>query len=487
MVSEQRGAPLKRAATAMRRLLGLRAAGRHNGLPPRPFSAGTRPVIRWIKGDGKDDVVTRSAIAQATRLFGPDVDYCLCTAEISASRARDVLAWASQPVEWWPVEAADNPGLTAALAAAGCGPEAFGYWWKWLPERVRPGAPEWILDGDMVITGAPAWFDAWRSGRDGLRVTQDDAWDINGLYGEYLPLVDTALRLYSGLISLPPGLRYLPAMLRVMAEQPLAPGHDGRTNMSEQGIVAAAMGRLGATPIPLHEFPFGRAFEANLNHGLKGPVGTPWGYHFGHAFRQANIHYERLAAAGIVDVHDETPPPAQRFRWLRNFGQWGRDGWSMEMTCVERIAALAREHPGAPLLEIGTSRGYLAAVLAASGRRVTTIDHADRGATANLAGLDVEVVVDRAAGFLRRDARSFPLITVDLHGNRVPVWKRLWPLLVRRLAPGGRLVLYNSHLWQMPEWQRETGLQWVMNTKLAGWTVETFATPLPGMIVCRHG
>jgi hypothetical protein len=62
----------------------------------RPFSLGSRPVIRWIKGDGLDDEITRSVIAQATRLFGASVDYCLCSAGISPARARAVLAWAEQ-------------------------------------------------------------------------------------------------------------------------------------------------------------------------------------------------------------------------------------------------------------------------------------------------------------------------------------------------------------------------------------------------------
>src|SRR5262249_47979146 len=90
--------------------------------PGRPFASGNRPVIRWIKGDGRDDEVTRSAIAQATRLFGDSVDYCLCTAEISPARARAVLAWAEQPVEWWPVKPEDNPRLSAALTVSGCYP-----------------------------------------------------------------------------------------------------------------------------------------------------------------------------------------------------------------------------------------------------------------------------------------------------------------------------------------------------------------------------
>src|SRR5258708_1546105 len=84
----------------------------------RPFAGGTRPVIRWIKGDGLDDQVTRSAIAQATRLFGDKVDYCLCTSGISPARAREVLAWAHQPVEWWPVGPEDNPKLASVLMAA---------------------------------------------------------------------------------------------------------------------------------------------------------------------------------------------------------------------------------------------------------------------------------------------------------------------------------------------------------------------------------
>ena len=63
--------------------------------PKRPFELGSRPVIRWIKGDGLDDSVTRTAIAQATRLFGDSVDYCLCTAGLTASRVRRILAWAT--------------------------------------------------------------------------------------------------------------------------------------------------------------------------------------------------------------------------------------------------------------------------------------------------------------------------------------------------------------------------------------------------------
>ncbi len=451
----------------------------------RPFALGSRPVIRWIKGDGLDDEITRSAIAQATRLFGGSVDYCLCSAGISPARARSVLAWAEHPVEWWPLTPQDNPPLAAALMAAGCYSDRFGYWWKWFPERVRVGAPEWILDGDMVITGAPSWFKAWCEGNDYIRVTQDDAWDINGLYGEYLELVDQDKRLYSGLISLPPDLTYTPAMLEVLRAQPLAWGHDGRTNMSEQGVAACAFGALGASPIPLSEFPFGRSFEEQLNHGLAGPGINSWGFHFGHAFRRENLHFRRLAAEGQIFWMENEPLPEERFLWLVNRGQWGTPGWSMHPTCVKRIATPAQNYAGRRILELGTSRGFLAAIMAAYGCVVTTVDKADRGASTNLKDMGVQVVVSDAVEFLRRNESRFSLIVVDIHDNSIKVWDALWPLVSGCLSTDGVLVLYNTHLWQMSEWSEETGLRWITESSPPGWSTEVFSEPAPGMVLCR--
>ncbi len=51
--------------------------------------------------------------------------------------------------------------------------------------------------------------------------------------------------------------------------------------MSEQGVVAVAFQRLGAIPIPLYEFPFGRAFEKSIDYGVSGDQEKVWGYHFG--------------------------------------------------------------------------------------------------------------------------------------------------------------------------------------------------------------
>jgi hypothetical protein len=452
----------------------------------RPFSLGTRPVIRWIKGDGRDDEVTRSAIAQATRIFGDRVDYCMCSAGISAARVRAILAWSDQPVEWWPLSPEDNPQLAKVLMAAGCPSDAFGYWWKWFPERVRPAAPEWILDGDMVITGKPRWFDEWCSGTDRLRVSQYDSWDIDGSYGEYHDFVDFKKKLYSGLVSLPPNLSYLPYVLEVLAIKPLALGHDGRVNMSEQGIIACSFGILDAEPIPLAEFPFARAYDEDLNYGPKGPAENVWGYHFSYAFRRENAHFRRLTSEGAVYWHDGETPLIERFNWLKNFGQWGIPGSSMVPGCTERVSTLAHQYAGRQVLDIGTSRGRLAAILATHGCIITTVDQADRGASINLMQMGVQIVNSDAADFLRRVDDQFAMIVVDLHDNSEKVWTELWPLLGNHVESDGLILLYNSHLWQQPYWHEEIGLRCFTEASPAGWTTEVFPDPEPGMVICRR-
>ena len=424
----------------------------------RRFSHGTRPVIRWIKGDGLDDPITRAAIGQATRLFGDRVDYCLCTSRIGADRARSVLEWAVQPVEWWPVSPADNPILAEVLADAGCPPEHFGYWWKWFPERVRENAPEWILDGDMVITARPAWFEDWARGDDVCRMTQDDRWPLEGLYGSYIDLVDADKRLYSGLISLPPTLRYMNEVSKVFAARPLAQGHDGRCDMCEQGVIATAFQRIGARPIPLHEFPFGRTFQPELDFGLRGDRGDAWGYHFGNAFMRGNAHFDRLVNDGVIFSGSHQATLVERFSWLGGFGQWGVPGWAMPDSCTSVVLEAAEPFVGRSVLELGTSRGRLTAMLASLGCTVTTVDRHDRGAAQNLDGLGVRVVVDDALNYLATTTDTFDLIIVDLHGNSIAHWKRRAPLLKRCLAANGTMCISNATLSEIPEWHEETGV-----------------------------
>ncbi len=450
----------------------------HSG---RRFSVGTRPVIRWIKGDGLDDEVTRAALGQATRLFGSEVDYCLCTQGIDAARARHILEWATQPVEWWPIAEKDNPELADLLKSAGCEPENFGYWWKWFPERVRPDAPEWILDGDMVITGKPDWYQKWVEGIDAIRLSQDDA-ESPHIYGQYSSHINLDLMLYSGLVSLPPKCFFMPQILGVLKIQPLIKGHNGKKDMSEQGVIAAAFQNLNALPIPLYEFPFCRAFQDYIDFGLKGDQGKVWGYHFGNSFVMKNPHFERLTNEKIIFSNAESGL-IEQFQWLGGHGQWGVPGWTMPDGCVEIILDLAAGFKGKSVLELGTSRGRLSALLATIGCNITTIDRLDRGAGKNLQGLSVNVVVDDAKNFLETTNQYFDLIICDLHGNSPADWKRFSKILINKALIGSTLIISNALLYKIPEWKDETGVQWFLKQLPRHWHVKLFSQALPGVVL----
>lgn len=445
------------------------------------FSSGNRPVIRWIKGDGLDDEVTQAAIAQATRLFGREVDYCLCTVGLDAPRVRNILAFADQPVEWRPVTEVDNLELTEFLTQAGCLPENFGYWWKWFPERVRPEGPEWILDGDMVVTGRPDWFEKWKSGKDGVRVSQDDRAAYEGMYGRYEPLVDSALKLYSGLISLPPGMRYMPKIAEVLDQIQLAPNHNGQRDMCEQGVIAAAFQSFDPQPIPLYEFPFARAFEDFLDFGLLENRNAVWGYHFGNAYRMANPHFHRLVAEGKIFSSRELPVE-ERHKWLGGLGEWGVPGWSLNRDCYRAIVQSARLFAGRPVLELGTSRGHLTAALAELGCQVTTLDHMDRGAAQNLAGLAVNVVQADAVEFLKGNSNLFGLIVCDIHGNSRKDWELLAQPLLAALSPDGSMILNNYRLFQDPEWEEEDGVYHFVANLPPNFEIQEIATAHPGVV-----
>ena len=128
---------------------------------------------------------------------------------MDAMRVRKILEFAVEPVEWWPISRKDNLQLAQVLEEATCSESFFGYWWKWFPERVRLSAPELVLDGDMILTRKPDWFDAFAAGQHVLRVSQDDL-AVGSIYGkEYSGHVNVTLKLYSGAIARPPNFAYI--------------------------------------------------------------------------------------------------------------------------------------------------------------------------------------------------------------------------------------------------------------------------------------
>lgn len=451
----------------------------------RYFSRGSRPVIRWFKNDEPDDAITRAAIGQATRLLGSGVDYCLCTYGIDASRVRLILEWADQPVEWWPVSQQDNPQLARLFSDAGSPPGRYGHWWKWFPERVRPDAPEWILDGSMVITGKPSWFKRWIKGSDSLRVSQDNHGTDEKIRGNYAADADLELKRFSGMISLPPGFHYTERILEMLDDQPLAAGHDGCYDMCGQGVINAAFRKPGAKPIPSHELPFGHALENHIDYGPGGDLGFAWGYHFGPACSRINPHFESLTAGNVIFSKPDTGLP-DRFHWLKNNGQWGVPGWSMPDGCASVILERARAFAGRPTLELGTSRGRMTAMLAALGCQVTTVDHMNRGAQQNLAGLPVRVIQDDAVNFLSKSLETFDLIVVDFHGNSEADWQRYAKPLLARLKRNGTLLINNATLYEIPEWRDENGVRWFISQLSSDWRVELRTGTQPGVAIVTN-
>jgi len=461
----------------------------HHFLSTDIFTKGSKPVIRWIKGDGLDDEVTSIALAQATRIYGQDVDFCLLTQGISPDRARQVLSYADSPVEWRTVSKKDNPVLSHYLQEAECDEKDFGYWWKWFPERIRPNAPEWILDGDMVLTDRPVWFEAWRTGSDVTRMSStSEVPGVDHIYGEYAHLVDPDSTFYSGIVSLPPGVQYLDKITKVLNGQPLRVPHNGKQNMSEQGVMVAALQGLNPTPIPLNEFPFARALQDDLDFGGQEPATHVWGYHFGNAFVMHNPHVERLQREGTIDtlgVRDII----ESARWLNGgHGQWGFKGWGMRENVARAIInelGDLREHT---VLEFGTSRGYLTFILAQAGAQVITVDREDRGVRQNLAGLKVEVNVMSALKFLRTNKSNFEIVCVDVHGNSRRQWRRLWRKLSNRIQVGGQVVISNAELHLVPGWAHEDGVPWLHKRLLndPNWMCTLIPDSIPGILIVKR-
>src|SRR5262249_12956279 len=113
--------------------------------------------------------------------------------------------------------------------------------------------------------------------------------------------------------------------------------------------------------------------------------------------------------------------PWERFAWLRS----ARDEVPADPRRRHALGRLAARHRGRPVLQLEARRGYLAAVLAAHGCRVTTVAPADLGAGPNLAGLDVAVVEDDPARFLDQYGREFDLIFINNN-------KKIYGELLRR-------------------------------------------------------
>ncbi|MEI9906582.1 MAG: hypothetical protein WDO06_00585 [Actinomycetota bacterium] len=150
-------------------------------------------------------------------------------------------------------------------------------------------------------------------------------------------------------------------------------------------------------------------------------------------------------------------------------GQWGIPGWGMSQDTHEFIVKRAKKFSGKKVLEIGTSRGRLAATLADLGCLVTTVDKEDRGAASNLAETGITVVVQDAKKFLANSQEVYDLIIVDLHDNSPKIWSDLSFLLTQALAHKGKILINNARLHAIPEWSEEFGVGEFLSNLPSSW------------------
>ena len=153
-----------------------------------------------------------------------------------------------------------------------------------------------------------------------------------------------------------------------------------------------------------------------------------------------------LAAMRAVPRHEFVPEDRRAWAYADTPLPIGREQTISQPAVVAFMTQVVRPRPGVRVLEVGTGSGYQAAVLAATGAEVWTIEIfrelADE-ARARLRRLGYDRVRvrhgDGYAGW--PEAAPFEAIVVTAGADSIP------PPLVEQLAPGGRLVMPVGDPW----------------------------------------
>jgi SAM-dependent methyltransferase len=166
------------------------------------------------------------------------------------------------------------------------------------------------------------------------------------------------------------------------------------------------------------------------------PDVRPWGHHDPFVLR-------RCSACGLVFNSPRLPAEGLADLYRRNYYFFARPA-VME---VKRIAAaylrtMAHLPAGGPrLLEVGSAKGYMLALLRRLGWKVTGVEIADTAAEHSRRAFGVEVFTGTLEEFRRQSSMKFDVVLAQDVLEHVPDPAAFLQALYESVAPGGRLLI----------------------------------------------
>jgi 2-polyprenyl-3-methyl-5-hydroxy-6-metoxy-1,4-benzoquinol methylase len=166
------------------------------------------------------------------------------------------------------------------------------------------------------------------------------------------------------------------------------------------------------------------------------PDVRPWGYHDPFVLRRCSgcglvFNSPRLPAGRLADLYR-----SNYYFFARPAGvELERIGGAYRRTISHLPAA------GPRLLEVGSAKGYMLALLRRLGWRVTGVEIADSAAEHSRRVLGVDVFTGTLEEFRRRMSRTFDVVLAQDVLEHVPDPHGFLQALYESVAPGGRVII----------------------------------------------
>jgi len=144
-----------------------------------------RLTVRWTIGDvsAAGFEALGWSVRGARAIFGPTAQYVICVNTVPLRRARALLGFDSDGVQWLDVTGALDP-LIALHIDDGM---AEGVGWKFAPLRIVSERFELSMDNDCILWRTPGAIADWLSFDDGRCVIAED---VRPAFGRFAPMLE---------------------------------------------------------------------------------------------------------------------------------------------------------------------------------------------------------------------------------------------------------------------------------------------------------